>query len=91
MPAIQFPEPAALKPLLSDLIGKEVFFQDVVRDAPAPADIGEYVTLYVGDDDERDAEGARRAGMTPVRVDDLPSFAALPDHLATLRAPHAPR
>ncbi len=37
---------------MSDLIGKEIFFQDVVRDAPAPADIGEYVTLYVGDDDE---------------------------------------
>ena len=40
--------------------------------------------VYVGDDWERDVEGARGAGLHAVDVGGLATLAALPNHLASL-------
>jgi putative hydrolase of the HAD superfamily len=40
--------------------------------------------VYVGDDPDRDLEGARRAGLPAIDVTSLASVAELPDHLATV-------
>ncbi len=50
MATISYPETGRLKPLLSDLIGKDISF---VTDAalPEPSDIVRQLTVYVGDDD----------------------------------------
>ncbi len=56
-------------------------FEAALRRLGAPA----AETVFIGDDPERDLEGARRAGITPVDATAFASLAELPDHLATLR------
>ena len=46
--------------------------------------------VYVGDDPEKDLEGARAVGLAPLDVRSLETFAELPDRLATLSLPSHP-
>lgn len=51
MSVVNFPEAAQLKPLLSDLIGKDVTFGGGDAAVPDPSSVNDLLAVYVGKDD----------------------------------------